>query len=511
MSMGEQSEQTAPPAAGAPRPEELTLDLDLAPAWARRMPDENRYAGHSGEDRASARRGEHRGPRRADQARPGAGRRPDGERRRREERGGSREDRGRREGRGRRPDDDERPREAPGRHPRGVETPEAPPLGITFHPDQKQLVGLLRQLRASAKAYPLVGLAGLLTSKPEFCSVKLEPRGEGEDAHLYQCKTCRAVARDRSALAAHAVREHLPAHFDVVESEEEAPAGHFVCVARCGLSGALLGPPNHHSYAERLQELHRTRFSGLSLEEYRAKIEMCHDAALIEQWRQEARKKTVYRLKAGTPADREPKPWAAAEAYFVRHCLQPLIQRTARAVLPVSQALSADDRRLRLAVAQAWQREAQAPRSMIFSLRAAIRNRQLCLFRMEGRGGEYVSAVAPAPLGTAHAVDAVRRIVAFVKKHAGCKRPDLLRELLAGRGAESSEASQLLSHITWLVGKGHLIELFDGTLRPSDATSVSGAWRAEPAGRPGAPAEIEPADGPAVSPPVPGSPGSSGR
>jgi len=65
----------------------------------------------------------------------------------------------------------------------------------------------------------------------------------------------------------------------------------------------LLGPPNHHSYVEKLNELHQTRFAHLSLDEYKESIEIVRDEELIEQWRQESCKKTVYKLREDPEAE----------------------------------------------------------------------------------------------------------------------------------------------------------------------------------------------------------------
>ena len=437
MAEGEQLEQGAGVKAESPDLKGLMLDFDFGPSWARKPPgqqEQKRSLHDAAETRAPDRR-----------TTGGRGGRPPP----------------------RMPDrrrDRELPRrESLGRPQRPAEPAERLPLSIGFLPEQKQLAVLVRQLRASKRAYPLVNLTALFSSKPEFCSVKMECRRDDPEFSLYQCKTCRAVARDRLALAEHAVKRHLSECFDVEETEGELPTGQFVCVARCGLSGILLGPPNHHSYGDKLQEVYRTRYAGMSLEAYRAKVEMCRDPELIERWRQEACKRTLYRLKNAPEENRAPMTWTAAEAHFLNHIAPPLALKTSRAILSVSQALESDDRSLRLFVQEAWQREVRSPRSLLFALRAAIRNRRLCLFRIDGNGREFVSALEPAPLKTAHVVAAIRDITELVQKQKGCRRPDLLAHLAPGKAPDSPEAGALLSHVSWLVEKGHLIEFFDGT------------------------------------------------
>ena len=46
----------------------------------------------------------------------------------------------------------------------------------------------------------------------------------------------------------------------------EPPKGKYTFVAQCGLSGIILGPPNHHDYQNALRKLHAERFSRMPFE-----------------------------------------------------------------------------------------------------------------------------------------------------------------------------------------------------------------------------------------------------
>ena len=83
---------------------------------------------------------------------------------------------------------------------------------------------------------------------------------------------CQAVFVEKERALGHALKAHIGKFYEKQETQAEPPKGNFVCVARCGLSGELLGPPNYHGYSEKLSELHRTRFAHLTLDEYRSRI-----------------------------------------------------------------------------------------------------------------------------------------------------------------------------------------------------------------------------------------------
>jgi hypothetical protein len=381
---------------------DLVLELNFVPRWARAAPAQGKFA-DAPETRESRERDSRRDRR---DARPGPPRR----------------DRPPRSDR----DDRDRDRRGPPRGDRAPR-PEPPlrlPLRVSLVPEQRQVSALLHQLHVARKAYPVVNLASLLCAKSEFCCAKFEVERDAAGLELYQCKSCRAIALDRNTIAFHVARCHLEDYFDKEEKQVDPPTGQFPCVAKCGLSGTLLGPPNHHSYAERLQEVHRTRFPEMPLDAYRAKVQMCHEPELIEQWKQEACKVTVYRLKnAANEEDSKPLTWTAAESLFQRRFAQGLVIRGPRAVLPVSAGLRLEDNRLARLAREAWERESRFPRNMLFALRAVFRHKRLNVFKV-GEGWDYVCSVRPSPLDPNRAVPAIKEVLTHLRDHPGCKRKE---------------------------------------------------------------------------------------
>jgi hypothetical protein len=446
---------------------DLVLELNFVPRWARTPPENGRFSEH--EPRHERVERDERRPFR----RPQSDSRDRGQRDRRPERrdrdqGGARPDR-KREFDAPRPadrgDQGDRSQRPP---PRDAANRPAPPprlpLRVSMIPDQRQLAAMLHQLHVARKAYPVADLASLLCAKPEFCCARIEVERDAPGAELYQCKTCRAVARDRASILFHAVHAHMDEYFDKVIAESEPPTGQFTCVARCGLSGVLLGPPNHHSYGERVQEVHRTRYPEMSMDAYRSRIEMSHDAALIEQWKEESRKTTTYKLKS--PANEEEAkalPWSAAEALFQRRFAPAIVSHVQRAVLPVSVAMKGADATLVRVVRDAWQRECRFPRNMVFALRAVFRHKKLHLFKV-GEGWDYVCPIRPVPLDPQYVIPSIREVLTHLQSHPGCKRKELLEALRPGAAEGAPEVSEVLSPLGWLIEKGHILEFFDGSL-----------------------------------------------
>jgi hypothetical protein len=246
------------------------------------------------------------------------------------------------------------------------------------------------------------------------------------------------------------------------EKDEEPPSGNFTCVGRCRLSGELLGPPNYHAFNERLQELHRTRFAHMPLEEYRQQIETVHAPEMIEQWKESCRKKTVYyRRNAGedTPA----MNWTEVEAAFRKEVVPKVVRPASRVIVPAEVIRQMPACPLKSLVRDAWKREDRFPLSLMLALRPAFRHMHLHVFKT-GQNTNFVTAIEPTPLDAEHAVSNIRQVIEYLREHPGCKKKDLAEYLCPGVPLDSKQVLEALSPLRWLVEKGHVVEFFDGTL-----------------------------------------------
>ncbi|MBM4148013.1 MAG: hypothetical protein FJ224_03095 [Lentisphaerae bacterium] len=352
-----------------------------------------------------------------------------------------------------------------------------PPVSIAFFPERRQLAALARQIHTSRKAYPLLEVASLVMSKPEYYQVKIEsPKGQG-GVDIVQCKVCGTVALDESTIIVHAFREHMADFFEVKEEESPEPAGQFPCVARCGLSGVLLGPPNHHSYAEKVREVHAARYPAMPIEEYRRRIETVRDEALVAQWKSENKVRKTYLPKGQDGAEQMDR--TRAEAYFRENAAPGLIAFSRRVVLPAVVAQGIEDSALRREVGQAWQRETRFPRSVLFALRAALKHMRLHVFRA-GKGISFVTHTQPSALDPDRAVESIGGVLRYLSENPGSTRSKLVEALKPGEPEDSPAASEILSPLTWLIERGHIIEFFNGTLsvplggvRPAQPSNAS--------------------------------------
>lgn len=450
---------------------ETDFTLIFAPSWARQAPDAARHAG--GRQEAE----EPRERPRFDRERRDRGPRPGGDRDRRPPR-----------------DRDGRPprsgahRPGPAREaeyrPLREELPSLP-LDIRILPEQKALAAIVRRIQTSHRAYPLRDLARLFLDNPASCLVRIEnAKNAASPVPLFQCRVCGMPGVSDEEISNHLVTAHLGDFFDVEEVDGEPPSGVFNCVARCGLSGELLGPPNHHSFNARVQELLRTRFSNMREEEYRNRIEMVRDPEVVEQWRQASRRRKLYRRKlpdaaatapagdaategaapaTAAPAAEKGVERQAAELIFLREILPGQVGSARHLVCPAETTRQIPNRSLSQAIRETVSREERFPASLFFALRGAFRHRGLHLFRVgDAKGADFVMARQPTPLDATHAVAEVRQALAYLAEHPACTRQELIAALTA---ADDTAAQQHLStQLNWLVEKAHIIEYFNGVL-----------------------------------------------
>ncbi|MGN0846973.1 MAG: hypothetical protein ACI4RA_06270 [Kiritimatiellia bacterium] len=440
--------------------------FDFTPAWAKGKPD----------DKAKFAQFEPREERRDDRAaRPSFSHpRPD-----------RRDDRGPRPSFGKpRSDrrDDRGPRLSSGRPFPGRRDDRPPrefvkPLDVEVRilPGQKQLGEFIRRIQgAPYMAYPLKQLAYFFLDHLEACVLRIAPKKDAaEPIVFHQCKACGFVAFSEEELMSHVLAAHLGDYYTCEEVECEAPKGAFTCVAKCGLSGELLGPPNLHGYDARVREMVRTRFPNMSEAAYRARIEMVRDADAVEAWRQTATKKTIFRRKGEQPAaaaegaEGEVAPAIereAAELEF-RRTIAPSLMTSPKTVdMPADMALKSSNRGFVFACRDALAKEKRFPASLFYALRGAFHHRKLQFFRAnDPRGPEFVTSVKPSPLDVAHAIPELAELVKYVEANPDLAPGAVVAALSAGDAAKAQNAK---AHIMWLLEKGHLVCYANGGLVP---------------------------------------------
>ena len=249
--------------------------------------------------------------------------------------------------------------------------------------------------------------------------------------------------------------------------ETDPIKGNFSNVARCRLSGTLLGPTNHHAYQPQLRSLYEQRFSRrLSFPDYQRQIEIVSDPAVVERWKEEARKITTYT----TVREQTPLTFSSAaevERHFRSHYLPALIRDVDDVTLGGTSSRSLPDRILNGAIEQAWARETRSPSNMMQELANRFRQNALHIFRHR-RGMLFVSPIRARAFvhEQAGVSPLVNAILEAVSAKEGINRKQLFETLTGNGASEDAEPRRLAlaSDLRWLINEGYLIEFNDGSL-----------------------------------------------
>jgi len=379
-------------------------------------------------------------------------------------------------GDGRRRSDRAKSRRSPDRVAEG-ET-KLPEISIRFLPRQSIFESVVAQIKSTSVAYSLFTLARLFLEKPGRYEVCLRVTGE---APIYQLGDG-VVSIDREFLDRNAFRFAQHNFYQIDVAETEPIKGNFSNVARCRLSGKLLGPTNYHTYQPQLRSLYEQRFSRrMSFAEYQRQVEILSDPAMVERWKDEARKVTSYTtLRQEHPVTLSSV--VETERHFRSNYLPGLIRSLEHVTIGGSLSRSLPDRLLNRAIEQAWVREARSPSNMMQELATRFRQNQLHIFRHR-RGMLFVSplrvrAFVHEQAGVAQSVNS---ILAAFSASAGITRKQLFEKLTGNGATEDAESRRLAlaSDLRWLINEGHVIEFNDGSLdlprmkfRPKEAVSA---------------------------------------
>ena len=432
------------------------LDLKLLPAWVKEPAEARSYARYTGDEGSGRQKAEH-DPRRSKSKRrtsnvEGPTLRQDGR---------HREALRNKTGSSARHWHGPKHRPSPNRDDPVTRTP---PVTIRFLVYLPALENVVAQIQSGSVAYSLFALARLFLEKPVGYEVCLTARAESP---LYQLGDNGVVFVDREFLERNAFRFAQRDFYQIEAVETDPIKGNFSNVARCRLSGTLLGPTNYHNYQPQLRSLYEQRFSRrMSFADYQRQIEIVSDAELIDRWKEEARKVTTYK----TLGEETPVTFSSpveVERHFRSNYLPGLIRSVEEVTIGGAFSRRLSDRTLNRLIEEAWARETRSPSNMMQKLAGKFRQNGLHVFRHR-RGMLFVSPTRPRAFAHEQAgvSSSVNAILKAVSETPGINRKQLFGSLTGDSASEDAEPRTLAlaSDVRWLINEGYVIEFNDGSL-----------------------------------------------
>jgi hypothetical protein len=465
---------------------ELDLEKLFLPAWAQEPASAKQYANYQGggEDR-SDRRERRGGPRPPRRDGPG-GERPRGNRPPGERRGpgpGREGGRGKPFGQGRRDFDRGEPRE------RRETPPPLPEINVSLMPDEKGVESLARQIKVTARAYPLFDIARLILQKPERYSVafSVKKNAEGKAIQpLFLCALDDTLWLSEDEAVQHVLNKHFATFYQAERTATEPPKGKYTFVAQCGMSGVILGPPNYHDYQNQLRKLHAERFSRMPFEAFKSRVRIVSDEAVVKKWIEERSWKTEY-VGLNVPEPVRLDSREAVEKHFRETHKENIIKPVESHTLGGVAARNLRSPGLTWLVRQSWEDQKRFPLQLATTLSQQFASQGLQFFKVN-KTVTHVSVARPhfLDLETTPVSEGVKRIVDFINAHPRTTRRKLMEALapapapktvidISPAGIEaapqqppaaepSAEQTAVISDLHWLIHQGHVIEFADGRL-----------------------------------------------
>jgi hypothetical protein len=350
---------------------------------------------------------------------------------------------------------------------------------VKFLPRASAFENVVAQIKSGSVAYSLFALARLFLEKATRHDVQLVAP---PDSAMFQLGESGAISTDRQFLERNAFRFAQKDFYKIEITETEPIKGNFTNVARDRLSGTVLGPTNHHDYQRRLRNLYEQRFSRrMPFPEFQRKIEIVSDPAVIEKWKEDARKVTTY----STLREEPPQTFSSAtevEKHFEKNYLPNLVRTISEIVIDGPESRHMHDRVLTRLIENEWNREMKSPSPMMQALANRFREVALYVFRHR-KGMLFVTTVYPRPFTSEQTVvsSQVRTIVDAIAASPRIGRKELADKLIVDPNktveasatparsvpaAEEMERAKmaLASDLLWLISSGHVIEFNDGSL-----------------------------------------------
>ncbi|HZF01748.1 MAG TPA: hypothetical protein VE344_07620 [Methylomirabilota bacterium] len=458
---------------------DLGLDLEnlFQPAWTQAKTESKRFEKFTGlegvkpERRFSDKPGERRGPRRDSGG---------GERRGGPPRGGSKFGGGdRKKSFGQRDDNRGERRERP-------EPPAPlPEISVTFVADENGVESLSRQIKMTGRCYPLFQIAQLVLDKPERYSVQLGVKKKSDGAiaqQLFVCALDDTPWLSEDEAVEHVLKNHFATFYQAERTATEPPKGTYTFVAQCGLSGAILGPPNYHDYQNQLRKLHTEKFSRMPFDMFKARVKIVKDEVVVKKWIEEQSFKTEYAC-LNVPEPLKLPTMEEVEKHFRATHKDSIIKQAEKHTVSGVVSRNLKSRELYRLVRTEWENQKHFPLQLATALSKQFASLGLQFFKVN-KMAVHVSVARPQflDLETTPVSENIKRIIGFISTNPRCTRRKLIESLaptppkpavlevkpdepkVDAPDGPTPEQTALIADLHWLIHQGHVLEFADGRM-----------------------------------------------
>ncbi|MFU8892382.1 MAG: hypothetical protein ACNA8L_02030 [Luteolibacter sp.] len=420
---------------------DLLANFALGPAWARA--DAGKSKSRTGDGGKTRQRSSEENRDRGDRRRDKEPRRDGAEKGGRRFTGNRRDDRQRRD------------------FPQEEFVPPAPGVRLSVVPDPAALHLIAKEVHHVARVYSLFDIATTLLADRHRCRAVFEV--DENHPPMFRGKLDDSLFLTRGEAVAHlwqsrALRDQF---LDEETVEVDPPSGNFVAVAKCGISGEWLGPPNFHTYQTNLRRLHRERFASMPFDAYNARVRTERGEEAVNAWLESMKKLTRWRPKNAA----EDAPWitdiAEAPRALEAAAFDQAFETTRRADVPAGIAAANLSPGLLSTLKRSGSHARKHPAMLIPAVCKALEAEHLPVFKRKGK--LFTGPARPLAL-PADAVLAERpgRMVEWIRANTPAKLEGLWQAVLPEGG--TAPPAEYAADLFWMLQQGHILLFTDDTL-----------------------------------------------
>jgi hypothetical protein len=423
-----------------------------------------------------------------------------------------------------------------------------PDLDLTLVPDDKGVESLARQIKMTGRAYPLFDIAQMILQKPErhWVCFGIRKNAEGKILQpLFVCALDDTLWLTEDEAISHVLKKHFATFYQAERTATEPPKGKYTFVAQCGISGVILGPPNHHDYQAQLRKLHTDRFSRMPFEVYKSRVKIVRDEEVVKKWVDDQSWKTEY-VCLNMPEPLKLATLEDVERHFRETHKDTMVKPVESHRLTGVAARNLRSPDLVRLVRSVWEDQRRFPLQIATVLSQQFAEQGLQFFKVN-KTITHVSVARPhyLDLDASPVSEGVRKIVVYVNANVKCTRRKLVEALAPAApapaiipipapapapaepapaaGSEPAgtapaaatpapvepsptpEQTAVIADLHWLIHQGHVIEFANGTLETAKKPLPRPPKPEKPAA-PAAPVATETTAASEATPtPVPGS------
>ena len=373
-------------------------------------------------------------------------------------------------------------------------------MKISFVAEDKGVDSLARQIKMTGRAFPLFEIGQMVLKKPERYSVVFSEvrNAEGKVAQpLFVCALDDTIWLSDDAAEKHILDKHLDAFYKAEKIPTDPPKGTYTFVAVCGMSGRILGPPNHHDYQNQLAKLHKERFGNMAFDTFKSRVKIVRDEETVNKWIEQQSFKTEYEC-LNLPEPKRVGSWDEVVQHFRQTHRETVIRGVESHTIPAVDVRKSPTAVVQRLVRRYLDEQQRFPLKLVHVLSQQFASRGLQFFKVN-KSVTHVSVARPhfLDLESSPVSDGIRKIVDYVNANPGCNRKQLIEALAptpvqeapaapaepapadAPEGSEpkaeqapaptaapepTPEQEAVISDLHWLVHQGHVIEFASGKM-----------------------------------------------